>query len=210
MAKTLNVKTFLTKKFQILPFSGLWKNSFGEPCKQFSMMIYGSSGEGKTELAMQLGKYLTQFGKVAYNSIEEGDSHTLQLALERNNIDMVADKFQIIDGENLAELTKRLKKQRSPDFVIIDSAQYLNATKEEYFEFKKQFYSKKGIIYISHVEGKDLDAVKGALAKSIWYDVDIQVPVKGFKAFPKKRLNGGGEEFIINHKKAAAFWAKIK
>lgn len=210
MAKTLNVNTFLNKKFQLLPFTGDWKNSFGEPCKQFSMMIYGSSGNGKTELAMQLAKYLTQYGKVAYNSIEEGDSHTLQMTVARNNMEQVADKFQIITGENFTELSKRLKKQRSPDFIIIDSVQYLNGTKEEYFEFKKNFYPKKGIIYISHVDGKDLDSVKGALAKSIWYDVDIQVPVKGFKAFPKKRLNGGGEEFIINHERAAKFWGEIK
>ena len=210
MAKTLNVKTFLTKKFDILPFSGIWQKSFGNPCKQFSVMIYGGSGEGKTELAMKLGKYLTNFGKVAYDSIEQGDSHTLQMTVERNNLEMVADKFQIIDGENLTELTVRLKKQRSPDFVIIDSVQYLNATKEEYFEFKKEFYGKKGIIWISHTEGKDLDAVKGALAKSIWYDVDIQVPVKGFKGFPKKRLNGGGGEYIIDEKRAADYYAKIK
>lgn len=210
MAKTLNVKTFLTKKFELLPLKGVWKNSFGEPCKQFSMMIYGSSGEGKTELAMQIGKELTQYGKVAYNSIEEGDSHTLQMTVARNNMDMVADKFQIISGENLTELSERLRKQRSPDFIIIDSVQYLQATKEEYFEFKKEFYPKKGIIYISHVDGKDLDAVKGALAKSIWYDVDIQVPVKGFRAMPKKRLNGGGEPFIINHERAAKYWGKIE
>ena len=196
--KTLNVKTFLKKKFELLPFSGLWQKSFGNPCKQFSMMIYGPSGEGKTTLAMQIGKELTNYGKVAYNSIEQGDSHTLQMIVEQNHIDMVSNKFQIIAGENLAELSVRLRKQRSPDFVIMDSIQYLNATKEEYFAFKKEFYPKKGIIYISHVEGKDLDSVKGALAKSIWYDVDIQVPVKGFKGFPKKRLNGGGEEFIIN------------
>ena len=160
MAKTLNVKTFLTKKFDLLPLSGAWKESFGEPCKQFSMMIYGSSGNGKTELAMQLAKHLTNFGKVIYNSIEEGDSHTLQMTVARNNMDQVADKFQIITGENFTELSKRLKKQRSADFIIIDSVQYLNATKEEYFAFKKEFYPKKGIIYISHVDGKDLDAVK--------------------------------------------------
>lgn len=210
MAKTLNVKTFLTKKFDIMEFEGVWEQSFGKPCKQFSMLIYGGSGDGKTELAMQFGKFLTNFGKVIYDSIEQGDSHTLQMAVERNNMETVADKFQIVDGENLAELSKRLEKQRSPDFVIIDSVQYLNATKEEYFEFKKKFYKKKGIIWISHVEGKDLDAVKGALAKSIWYDVDIQVPVRGFKGFPKKRLNGGGEEYIINPERAAKYWGKIE
>lgn len=215
MARTLNVKTFLTKKFDILPFEGNWKESFGEPCRQDSMMIYGSSGSGKTELAMQLGKYLTQFGKVAYNSIEQRDSHTLQMSVKRNHLDSVSDRFQIIPGEGLPELAERLRKQRSPDFIIIDSIQYLDTKLKDYFDFKDEFYTKKGLIWISQVNGKPKidnldDKISGALAKKIWYDVDIQVPVLGFQAIPQKRLNGGGEPFIINHERAAKFWGKIK
>lgn len=205
--RAFNVKSLLEKKFDVMPFEGAWKDSFGEPCKQFSMMLYGDSGHGKTDLAIKLGKYLTNFGKVVYNSIEEGFSHTLQMAMLRNNMDQVADKFLILDKEQLPDLTKRLKKQRSPDFLIIDSIQYLQMTKDEYFNFKKEFYSKKGIIYISHIEK---GSVKGALARDIWYDVDIQVPVEGFKGFPKKRLNGGGKPFIINEKRAAAYHAEIQ
>lgn len=214
MAKTLNVKTFLTKKFDLLPFTGVWQQSFGQPCRQDSMIIYGSSGSGKTELAIQLGRYLTNFGKVAYNSIEQRDSHTLQRSLDRNQMDLVADKFQVITGAQLPELTERLRKQRSPDFIIIDSVQYLECKKDEYFEFKDEFYTKKGLIWISQVNGKPKlenmdDKIKGALANSIWYDVDIQVPVAGFQAFPQKRLNGGEEPFVINHERATKYWAKI-
>ncbi|SKB63434.1 hypothetical protein SAMN05660477_00387 [Soonwooa buanensis] len=215
MAKTLNVKTFLTKKFDLMPFDGIWKNSFGRPSKQDSMMIYGSSGSGKTELAMQYGRYLTNFGKVFYNSIEQRDSFTLQQSLERNQMDLVADKFQVVTGAQLPELAERLRKQRSADFVIIDSIQYLEANKAEYFEFKEEFYKKKGLIWISQVNGKPKlenidDKIKGALANTIWYDVDIQVPVVGFQGFPQKRLNGGEEAFIINHERATKYWAKIK
>lgn len=215
MAKTLNVKTFLTKKFDLLPFTGIWQQSFGQPCRQDSMIIYGSSGSGKTELAIKLGKYLTQFGKVAFNSLEQRESHTLQMSLERNSLDMVSDKFQLIPGEQLSELAERLRKQRSPDFIITDSLQYLDAKKEEYLEFKEEFFKKKGLIWISQVIGKPKlenidDKIKGALANSVWYDVDIQIPVVGFKAFPQKRLNGGGEEYIINHEKSAKHWINIK
>lgn len=204
--RAFNVNDLLSKKFDLMEFEGDWLESFGKPCKQFSMMICGDSGHGKTDLAIKLGKYLTQFGKVAYNSIEEGISHTLKMAMARNNMQQVASKFQILDREQLPELTKRLKKQRSPDFLIIDSIQYLKMTKDEYFEFKTAFYPKKGIIYISHVEK---GSVKGALANSIWYDVDIQVPVEGFKGFPKKRLNGGGEPFVINPERAAIYHGEI-
>jgi hypothetical protein len=204
MAKrAFNVKDLLNKKFDIMPFTGKWEESFGKPCKQFSMMVYGDSGSGKTELAIQFSKYLTNFGKVAYNSIEQGFSHTLQMAMKRNNMEQVADKFQILDKEQLPALTKRLRKQRSPDFLIIDSVQYLRMTKEEYFNFKNEFYPK---IFISHIEKGSL---KGALARDIWYDVDIQVPVEGFKGFPKKRMNGGGKPYIVNSERAAIYHAEI-
>lgn len=208
MAKrAFNVKDLLSKKFDIMPFSGLWKDSFGKPCKQFSMIIYGDSGHGKTDLAIKIAKYLTNFGKVAYNSIEEGYSQTLKMAMQRNNMEQVADKFLILNKEQLPDIIARLRKQRSPDFLIIDSIQYLKMTKPEYFDFKNEFYPKKGIVYISHI---DKGSLKGALAKDIWYDVDIQVPVEGFKAFPKKRLNGGGQPFIINAERAAVHHGEIK
>lgn len=205
--RAFNVKDLLSKKFDLMPFTGSWQESFGKPCKQFSMMIYGDSGSGKTELAIQLSKYLTKFGKVAYNSIEQGFSHTLQMAMERNSMEQVASRFQILDKEQLPDLSKRLRKQRSADFVVIDSIQYLKMNKEEYFNFKSEFYPRKGIIYISHI---DKGTLKGSLAKDIWYDVDIQVPVEGFKGFPKKRLNGGGEPYIINAERAAVYHAKIE
>lgn len=205
--RAFNVKDLLSKKFDLMPFTGSWEDSFGKPCKQFSMMIYGDSGSGKTEMAIQLSKYLTNFGKVAYNSIEQGFSHTLQMAMERNNMEQVSDKFQILDKEQLPELTKRLRKQRSPDFLIIDSIQYLRMKKDDYFNFKNEFYPKKGIIFISHIEK---GSIKGALARDIWYDVDIQVPMEGFKGFPKKRLNGGGTPYVINAERAAIYHGELK
>ena len=205
--RAYNVKDLLNKKFDVMSFTGDWQNALGNPCKQFSMMIKGASGQGKTEFATQLSKYLTNFGKVAYNSLEQGFSHTLQMAMERNQMETVSDRFLILDREDLQSLTKRLRKQRSPDFVIIDSIQYLRATKDEYFDFKNEFYPKKGIIYISHQDGRD---VKGALAKDVWYDVDIHADVKGFKAFASKRLNGGGEPYVISAERAAMYHAEIK
>ncbi|MDN3621310.1 ATP-binding protein [Polaribacter undariae] len=207
MSRAYNVKDLLSKKFDIMRFTGSWEESFGRPCKQFSMMIYGDSGSGKTELAIQLSRYLTNFGLVHYNSIEQGISHTLQMAMKRNNMEQVADKFKILDKEQLPEITKRLRKQRSPDFLIIDSIQYLKMTKDEYFKFKSEFYPKKGIIFICQLEKGN---IKGALARDIWYDVDIQVPVEGFRGIPQKRMNGGGKPYIVNAERAAIYHGELK
>lgn len=207
MSRAFSVKDLLNKKFELLPFEGVWKDSFGQPCRQFSMIITGKSGSGKTELAIQLSKQLANHGKVAFNSIEQGFSHTLKMAMKRNNMELLGNKFQILDKMQLPELAAKLRKQRSPDFVVIDSIQYLRANKKEYFDFKNEFYPKKGIIYICQLDGNE---PKGSLAKDIWYDVDIQVPVEGFKGTPMKRLNGGGKPYIVNAERAAIYHAEIK
>ena len=45
--KTIGVSNFISKKFDIFPFEGEWKESFGEPEKNFQMIIYGDPGNGK-------------------------------------------------------------------------------------------------------------------------------------------------------------------
>ena len=37
--KTIGVSNFISKKFDIFPFEGEWKESFGEPEKNFQMII---------------------------------------------------------------------------------------------------------------------------------------------------------------------------
>lgn len=43
--------------------------------------VWGNSGNGKTSFVMQLCKYLCRFGRVAYNSLEEGASLTMKNTL---------------------------------------------------------------------------------------------------------------------------------
>ena len=42
------------------------------------MVVWGKSGNGKTSFVLQLCKELTRYGKVAYDSLEEGSSLTMQ------------------------------------------------------------------------------------------------------------------------------------
>jgi hypothetical protein len=211
MAKKTNrafsVSNVITKKFNPLEFEGEWESTLGQPDKSFSAIIYGNSSQGKTEASIKFAKYLTNFGTVDYDSLEQGVSATMQNALIRNHMESTKHPFRLLDRMPFEELMERYSKPKSADFAFIDSAQYLRITKTQYYQFKELMLSKgKGVIWISQAKGK---SPKGALADDILYDVDLKLWVEGFKLFPDGRLNGGGEPFVIWPQKAAKYWKEI-
>lgn len=211
MVKKINraysVSNVLSKKFNPLQFTAEWESTLGTPDKAFSAIIFGGSGEGKTEAAIKFAKYLTNFGKVAYDSLEQGLSATIQNALVRNHMDTCGNSFILLDREPFDELIIRMSKPKAPDFLFIDSVQYTRINKAQYYQLKELMLKKgKGIIWISQAKGKE---PKGALADDIRYDVDLKLWVEGFKLFPDGRLNGGGKTFVIFPERAARYWKEI-
>ena len=211
MSKKINraysVSNVLSKKFYPLDFSGEWENTLGKPDKAFSAIIWGNTTNGKTEAAIKFAKYLTNFGKVAYNSLEQGLSSTIRDALLRNHMDTCGNSFILLDREPFDDLIVRMSKPKSPDFLFIDSVQYTRITKAQYYQLKELMLKKgKGIIWISQAKGS---LPKGALADDIMFDVDLKLWVEGFKLFPDGRLNGGGEPFVIWAQRAARYWKEI-
>lgn len=206
--RAYTISNILTKKFSPLKFSGDWEASLGRPDKAFSALIWGDSSSGKTEFAIQFAKYLSNFGKVAYNSLEQGLSATMQDAISRNYMQECEGRFVLLDKEPIDALLERFKKPKSPQFLIVDSVQYLRINKTKYYQLKELFYGKrKGLIFISQATGKN---PKGALADDIRFDVDLKLWVEGFRMFPEGRLNGGGEHFTIWAERAAKYWNEIK
>ena len=61
-------------------FGGEWAEAFGEPERNGVWFIWGRSGSGKTTFVLQLCKELARFGRVAYDSLEEGTSLTMKNA----------------------------------------------------------------------------------------------------------------------------------
>ncbi|HIB37599.1 hypothetical protein [Mesonia sp.] len=205
--RAYSVSNILNKKFKTMPFEGEWQKSFGKPSKEFSALVWGNSGNGKTDMMIQWAKYLCNFGRVAYNSMEEGVSHTFQMAMARHYLQGVEGQFILLDREPWDDMVERMSKHKSPDFLIVDSIQYAGIKQKQYKELKELMKQKgKGLLFLSHANGKN---PKGALADFIMYDVDLKIWVEGFKAFPGGRLNGGGEPFTIWNKGAQEYWAEI-
>jgi len=86
MKRALTARNVLTTKFNTLGFDGVWRDAVGDPPRTGSWIIYGDTKNGKTTFAMMLSKYLTAFGRVAYNSVEEGNSRTIQMAVDRGGL----------------------------------------------------------------------------------------------------------------------------
>lgn len=192
----------LSIKYPTFEFKDEWYDAFGNPEKRGVWIIWGNSGNGKTSFVMQLCKYLCQFGRVAYNSLEEGASLTMQNTLVRFNMMDVNRKFLLIDAEDMDQLDIRLNKRKSPEFVVIDSFQYTGMNFKQYREFRER-HRNKLLIFISHADGK---LPSGRSAKSVMFNADMKVYVEGFRAFSKGRYIGPKKYFDIWPEEAERYW----
>ena len=192
MARAASVEQVLKTKFKMLPFDGEWLAALGCPELTGSWIIWGNSGNGKTRFALQLCKYLCRFGRVAYNSLEEGVSASLMKAMLETNMMEVRRRFIVLDKEPLDELILRLDQHKSPNIICIDSLQYTGMTYEEYKYLKERFPAKL-FIYISHADGKNPE---GRVAKKVRFDSNVKMFVQGYRTQTVSRY-GGGEPYII-------------
>lgn len=202
--RAVSVEEITKRNFIEMAFEGEFKESFGIPERSGVWLIWGNPGNGKTRFSMQLAKYITNFGRVAYNTLEEGARKSMQLAVVETNMCEVSKNFIILNREPIDELKERLRKRKSPDIIIIDSYQYTGLTKREYIELKEEFETKL-FIFISHAEGKNPE---GRSAKFVRYDADVKIRVEGYKAFPVSRY-GGGEAYTIWHEGANQYWGNL-
>lgn len=190
--RAIGVQAFIDKAFDTLAFTGEWKESFGEPEKNFKMLLYGGSGEGKTEFTVRFSKYLAGFGKVSYISPEQGISKSLQDAIKRNQMETVAGKVMFLTGGTFDELLIYIKKSRSK-FIIIDSLDYMKLTVEQ-FKILIARFPKKAFIIIAWAKN---GSPKSQHAKDIEFMCDIKSLVESFTiTLPTSRF-GGNQPFII-------------
>ncbi|HCS21070.1 MAG TPA: ATP-dependent serine protease [Bacteroidetes bacterium] len=192
MGKAMSLANLLKKTYNCFEFSAPWKEAFGSPQKTGVWFIWGHSGNGKTALTMQLCMELSRHGRLAYNSREEGGDKTLQDAFIRAGFEsFTGPNKPIILDEPMSELSERLLKRRSPDFVVIDSFQYAGLSYAEYKRYK-ELHRNKLLIFISHADGKN---PMGRAATSVMYDASLKIWVEGMRATSKGRYIGSNGGF---------------
>ncbi len=189
--KSFSIKTLLQKEFRQVPISEEWRGIIGAVERNFTMIIYGRSGSGKTTFTLRMCKELTKHGKVYFNSAEQGFIKSLQDNVKSSGImdglseeeqDQVERKFIFADNDSYEDMVQRLTTNDAR-FIVIDSIQYMNLTKTQYKKLKELF-PKKAIIMVSHAAG---DKPKGEHAKGIEYDVGVKCYVSDGWAYVNSR-----------------------
>jgi len=205
MNRAYSITELLNMKKKVFEFENEWKDAFGTPEVRGIWFVYGNSSSGKTRFILQLAKYISQFEKVIYNSLEEEFEATLQNALIAVKMDEVATRVRFVH-EPIAALSERLSQKHSPGVVIIDSFQYSGLNYKSYRELKEK-HRNKLIILISHADGK---SPAGRAAKSVMYDASLKVWVEGYKAISKGRYIGETGEYTIWYEGAKKYWGDFK
>lgn len=204
MGRALTVKEVLNKKRQTFPFDGKWADAFGQPERTGVWFIWGRSGNGKTSFVMQLIAELCKYDRVAFDSMEEGDSLSMRQKLVRHGLSKVGSRFHLLNAEPMTELKERLARRKSYNIIVIDSFQYTQMSYRDYIQFKEQNKDKL-IVFISHAKGS---LPRGSAAEGVMYDATLKIWVEGFKAFSKGRFIGPTGEFTIWDEGAERYWGE--
>ena len=202
MARTLSAKQVLTIKFDTIRLGGGWDGCVGEIETTGIWFIWGNSGNGKTSAVVSLCKELSAFGKVLYNSREEGVSLTMQNTLRRYGMGELGSRFQLANM-SLQELDEKISQQRSPKFVVLDSFQFMGLTYKDFRAFCEK-HKNKMLIFVSRTRGRQPE---GRAAISAMYDASCKIWVEGYKAFSKGRFVGTTGEMTIWDEGAKKYWS---
>ena len=168
---------FLSADFNILPFSGKWRQLIGSPSEPFKIMIYGKAGSGKSSCSLQLAQYLATLGKkVLYVADEEKFSYTLQEKMKRYGI----------AHPNLSIIDKMPTDTTGYNVIFIDSVNSIGYEPEDLRKLDKG----QSWVYVfqSTKEGN----FRGS--QEFEHDVDTSICVENMKAHAiKNRFGGKGE-----------------
>lgn len=192
MKKAMSITNITNLRHEILPFEGAWFDAFSEPERSGAWLIWGASGSGKSEFALQLAVELCKHGKVLYNSLEEGVGLSFKNRIERYADQLDHKRFHVVN-DTIDELYVRLKRRKSADFILIDSFQYTGLNFDSFVKLKNEFPNKL-FIFISHADGK---RPAGRAAKAVQFDVDLKIFVEGFIAKSNGRFIGSKGTYTI-------------
>lgn len=218
---TIGGHQLLKMEFPRLKVSPEWYGILGRLPEFFYGVVYGGSGEGKTELCVQLAVELSRFGKVDWISYEQGFGPDLQDAAQRNNVvnypisfsnpwkeskrkrnKLACLAYPKSRNENINQLFEdlvfKMSQKKGARFYFIDSVDSSRFTKEM-CEYLRTKFPKKGIIFIAH--GKRGEP-KGAVAQEIEFMGSIGIYVENFIAYPLKSRWGAVTPKVINEERA--------
>lgn len=193
MKRSYTPKDIAAKRWVTLPWDEKWSKPFGEPADNASWFISGASASGKSSFVMQLGKELCKYGLVLYLSYEEGVNQSFQRRMDYLKMDEVQGRFRVVTDDTYEELVARLRKPKSPKFIIVDSFQVSEWNYAQALELIRRF-PRKCFIFISQ---EKKSAPMGSDAIRLRYICDMKVRVMGYKAYCQGRAIGEAGSYYV-------------
>jgi len=215
--KTLGTEQLLAMKFKRLALSEEFAGVLGNLPEVFMGIVYGESGEGKTEFCIRFAKELAAFADVKWLGYETGHAADIQEGVARNDLkglpigwvdpweeshkqkrdidsfippaDMPLGRDMMANRLFIA-LYLMMNKGHSAKYWFIDSADAMNLTKQQVVWLRAKFVTKKGIIFIAHADGCKPES---AVSKKIEYYAQFGILVKKYKAKAEKNRFCGFE-----------------
>ncbi|KAA6339746.1 hypothetical protein EZS27_012344 [termite gut metagenome] len=199
-----SVGQLLNMREEVLELSERFRDAFGRPEAFGVWFVWGESGSGKTSFILQLCKELSQYGKIIYDSFEEGFGLSLRNRIKQLGVKEVSKRFMVLDKEPISRVSELLSKRKSAHIAVVDSFQYAQLTYKQYLAFK-ELHPKKLIIFIAPSEGKN---PAGMAAKKVRYDASLKIYVEKFRAFSKGRFIGEKGYYDIWQEEAQKHWGE--
>ncbi len=201
MARTLTLQNLYDKKFKTFPFTGIWKDTMGQPETSGAWIVYGAEKNGKTWFALKLAEYLSSFEKTIYISAEEGTGKTFVDACSRAKLQHDKKALKFLEYTPIKELNEKLKKRRSARIVIIDNMTvYNNELRGDELRSMLKMHKNKLLIFIAHEERKEPYTATAKLCRKL---AKIIVRVEGLACFVSGRCKGG--TLMIDEEKACLY-----
>ena len=173
------LEDFQKVEFKTLKMSDEYRELFGNPHENFSMLVYGESGNGKSTWSINLAEYLANnHGKVLFNSSEEGLGETLKRKLANKN----SQYLHLSECKNFEDLKTALPKKGTYRFLVIDSVNDMNLTVKDLKELKNAD-DKRAIIFI-------MQATKGGEYKgdsAFRHEADYMIKLENYIPICEKK-----------------------
>jgi hypothetical protein len=144
LSGVVTAEEILNQHYEMLPFSGKWKELMGQPAKNFTLMLHGEPGSGKTTFMMMFVKYLSGFGSVLFISSEEFGSPTLQSKI-KDYLNPVPENVHFAGSVNNADLS-------GYQFIVMDSINDLGLSLDDFKNLKAKNPDTAFIFLVQHTK----------------------------------------------------------
>jgi hypothetical protein len=141
----LTAEEIANREIDSLSFNYRWSSLLGKPARNFTMMIHGEPGGGKTTFLLKFAQYLAEnFGKVIFISSEEFAATTLTTKV-KELFHEFPPNLHFTEKVNQYDLS-------GYDFIVLDSVNDLGLTIADFKQLRQDYPNAAFILLLQHTK----------------------------------------------------------